>query len=55
MLKRVGAWILLLGFVFLLINITLIRKFYWKESIVVYAVIAVIYFLVFLMKKDKIY
>ncbi|NLD50100.1 MAG: hypothetical protein GX660_23400 [Clostridiaceae bacterium] len=54
MLKRIFAWVMLAGFVLLLINLCF-RLFYWKESIVVYGVLAVLYFIIFLMKKDKIY
>ncbi|MFZ5989784.1 MAG: hypothetical protein ACOYWZ_22035 [Bacillota bacterium] len=51
MIKRIMAWILLAGFVFLLLNITLL-KIQWGISLALYAVIAVLYFLFFVVKKQ---
>jgi hypothetical protein len=40
MLKRIMAWVLLVGFVFLLLNIAIFR-FYWEISILIYLVVAI--------------
>ncbi len=50
MLKRVFAWILLVGFVFLMINI-LFLGFYRIPSMVIYVFIALVF--VFAGKKKK--
>lgn len=44
MLKRILAWIILIGFVLLLLNIA-IFKFYWQISLAVYVVILVFFVL----------
>ena len=38
MLKRIMAWVLLVGFLFLILNLILIR-FYWQLSMIIYLVI----------------
>lgn len=38
MLRRVMAWVLLVGFLFLILNLIVIR-FYWQFSMVLYVVI----------------
>lgn len=38
MLKRIAAWILLIGFILLIVSIY--TGFYWKVSLVVYLIIA---------------
>ena len=47
-IKRVVAWVLLIGFILLLANI-FVFHFYLKESLVLYAVIAVLF--IFMHKK----
>lgn len=42
MIKRVMAWVLLVGFLFLILNLIVIR-FYWQLSMVVYLVIVFIF------------
>ena len=44
MLKRILAWIILAGFVLLLLNIV-IFKFYWQVSLAVYIVIIIFFVL----------
>lgn len=39
MLKRIMAWVLLIGFVFLIFNI-IVFGFYWQLSVIIYLVIA---------------
>lgn len=42
MLKRIMAWVLLVGFLFLILNLIVIR-FYWQISMVIYLVIVFIF------------
>jgi hypothetical protein len=42
MVKRIMAWILLLGFLFLILNLIVLR-FYWQQSMIVYLVIVFIF------------
>lgn len=44
MLKRVMAWVLLIGFVLLLLNIAIFH-FYWQVSLAVYVVIIIFFVL----------
>lgn len=53
MLKRIGAIIILVGFILLIFNI-LITHFYIKESLIIYAIIALLFILKTVMdKKEK--
>jgi len=45
MVKRVFAWILLIGFILLLINLIFFR-YYWQVSLALY-IAAAIYFIIF--------
>ncbi len=53
MVKRIGAWILILGFIFLIFNI-MVLGWYREVSGYVYFFILVLYFLVFANSKNKI-
>ena len=44
MIKRIFAWILLAGFVLLILNIIVFR-YYWQLSVIVYLIIAVAFIL----------
>lgn len=44
MIKRILAWIILVGFVLLLLNIA-IFKFYWQASLAAYVVIVIFFVL----------
>lgn len=41
MLKRIMAWILLIGFILLLLNIA-VFKIYWQVSVAIYLVIMLV-------------
>lgn len=50
MKKRIVAWLLLLGFIFLILNI-IVFHFYWEISLIIY--IGILLYYVFFKNKEQ--